>query len=453
MNMSLRLPKSILKDKNAHQSIAICFFAAFLFIALYFLRTIDDNSLTSWRLVFEHTSVWKIFVLVFVGVVLSYGFSNIALPGPRGLFLIAFASSMVFWSEPEVVIDSSRYFTQSKHLGEYGVQFFFQQWGREISPWTDLPLVPFLYGLIFRFLGESRLLIQILISTMFSMTVAITAMLGKELFEGEAGEDIGNSAGALMLAIPYLYTQVPLMLVDVPSMFFLTLSIFLFNRAMQKGGALLVILSALSIFLALLSKFSIWMMLSVLCIILFLHVWRDQREALKKGSMVLLICGVLAGAFFFSYFDVIKEQLDLLVTFQKPGLKWWGESFVSTFLFQVHPFVTFGALYSVFVAFRRKDPKYLVISWLALLMLVLQVKRARYFVPVFPMFALMAAYGLSDLSSERVRRVVVYCAVTISFTIAAFAYLPFLEKSSYSNLEKAGKFLNTLHHDKVRVLA
>ncbi len=442
-----------LKDNEVQYSIFVCIIALLLFVVLYHLRFIDDNSLTSWRLVFGQVSAFGVFALVFAGVVLSYGFSNIALPGPRVLFLIAFASSIVFWREPEVVIDSSRYFTQAKHLGEFGVQFFLQQWGREISPWTDLPLVPFLYGVIFRYLGESRLLIQILTSAMFSFTAVLTVMLGRDLFEGKAGENIGASAGALMLAIPYLYTQVPLMLVDVPGMFLLTLSVFLFNRTMQKGGALLVILSAISIFLALITKFSIWMMLSVLCIVFLLYLRKNPAKALKTGSMVLLFSAMLSGAFFFSYPDVIKEQLDLLVTFQRPGLKWWGESFVSTFLFQVHPFVTFGALYSVFVAFRRKDPKYLVISWLVLLMLFLQVKRARYFIPVFPMFALMAAYGLSDLSSERVRRLVVYCAVTVSFTLAAFAYLPFLEKTSYANLKNAGKFLNTLAHDNVRVLA
>ncbi|KKK52515.1 hypothetical protein LCGC14_3104150, partial [marine sediment metagenome] len=309
-----RLPEIWQKGDGVQYSVFVCIFALLLFGVLYHLRFIDNNSLTSWRLVFEHTSVWKIFVLAFTGVVLSFVFSNIALPGPRGLFLIAFASSIVFWREPEVVIDSSRYFTQAKHLGEYGVQFFMQHWGREISPWTDLPLVPFLYGLIFRFLGESRLLIQVFTSVMFSMTPAITAMLGRDLFEGKAGENIGSSAGALMLAIPYLYTQVPLMLVDVPSMFFLTLSIFLFNRAMQKGGTLLVILSALSIFLALLSKFSIWMMLSVLCIVFLLYLRKDPAKAAKSGLTVLFLSAILAGAFYFPYSGVIHEQLDLLVT-------------------------------------------------------------------------------------------------------------------------------------------
>ena len=61
--------------------------------------------------------------------------------------------------------------------------------------WTDMPLVPFLYGLIFKFFGESRLYIQIFTTFFFSMTVVLTYMIGKTLWD----EDTGLYGGMLLL--------------------------------------------------------------------------------------------------------------------------------------------------------------------------------------------------------------------------------------------------------------
>lgn len=438
--------------RDSLRAFAVCLLAFFMFTALYYLRDIDDNSLTSWRLVFEHSDSYMIFAFVLTGALLSWLLSKTELPGFRWLILVSFVSSAMLWSIPEVVVDSSRYFTQAKHLSEYGISFFLREWGREIITWTDLPLVPFIYGLIFKLFGESRILVQILLSAMFSGTVALTAMLGRDLFDKPGQETIGIAGGALLLAMPYLYTQVPLLLVDVPSMFFLMLAVYLFHRTMKHGGAHNTVIAGFAIFLMFLSKYSLWTMASVFCIIFVLHLKRSPRGTLIRSTLVLSISGLLIGAFLLAYKEVVAGQTELLMTYQRPGLKWWGESFISTFLFQIHPFVTLGAMYSVYLAFRQRDMKYLVISWLVILMLALQVQRIRYLVPVFPMIALMAAYGISDISSIRVRRSVVYSAVIVSFLIAALAYRPFLQQNSLANLRSAGNYLNSLKPNSVMVL-
>jgi hypothetical protein len=375
------------------------------------------------------------------------------MPGIITLFIISFAMSAVFWREPELVVDSSRYLTQAKHLGQYGILHFLVQWGKDIAPWTDLPAGSFLYGLVFRIFGESRVYIQILNSIMFSSTVALTAMLGNELFRDSVDDQIASAGAISLLAIPYLYIQVPLMMVDVTSMFFLTLSVYLFQKTMRTGGVLNIIVTSITVLFALLSKYSIWPMLSVLLIVLIVNLKKGDRKFLLSGGAVLLASGALAAVFMFYYMDVISEQIHLLVTYQKPGLEKWSESFVSTFFFQIHPFITLGALYSVIVAVKRKDAKYLIVSWIWIIMLVLMIKRARYLVPAFPMFALMASYGLMGIGNIRVRKAVVYCAAIVSFVIAAFAYLPALEKTSYTNLKNAGKYINSLPGDNIRVLS
>lgn len=353
-------------------------------------------------------------------------------------------------------MDASRYFTQAKHLEVYGIGYFFKEWGKNITVWTDLPVVPFIYGMIFKFFGESRLYIQIFTTFLFSLTVVLTYLIGKTVWD----EDVGLFGGMLLLGIPYLLIQTPLMLVDVPTMFFLTLSIFSFIQGMKKGGAWMIMLSSIAIFLTFFSKYSTWLMLSVLVVIFLVHLismphahnseLRTQNDV-YRGSIIILIATLLIGVVFLYKSDVFSEQIKLLTSYQRPGLRRWGESFISTFFFQIHPFITIAALYSIYVAFKKKDVKYAIISWIVILIFLFQINRIRYIIMVFPMLALMASYGLSGIKSIKLRKFIAYCVVISSLVVAIFTYLPFLQKISTVNLKDAGKYLDSLDAENIEV--
>jgi 4-amino-4-deoxy-L-arabinose transferase-like glycosyltransferase len=186
---------------------------------LYFNRHLDDNRLTSWNWVFDFVDLSRIGLMLGMALVLAWLLSSVSFyekSKPLVLFVAAYVMASSFWSAPEVIVDASRYFTQAKQLSVYGVGYFVEQWGREIFAWTDLPLVPFLYGLVFKFFGEQRIFIQALNTFFYSSTVVLTYQLGKTLWD----EDTGFRSGLLLLGFPYVYTQVPLMLTDVPTMFF-----------------------------------------------------------------------------------------------------------------------------------------------------------------------------------------------------------------------------------------
>ena len=100
--------------------------------------------------------------------------------------------------------------------------------------------MPFLYGLVFKFFGEQRIFIQVLNTLFYSLTVVLTYQLGKTLWD----EDTGFWGGLLLLGFPYLYTQVPLMLVDVPTMFFFMLAVVTCVNALKKGGTGRIVLAA-----------------------------------------------------------------------------------------------------------------------------------------------------------------------------------------------------------------
>ena len=363
---------------------------------------------------------------------------------PYFLFLSSFAIAAIFWREPEVIVDASRYFTQAKHLELYGVGFFLREWGRAIAVWTDLPVAPFFYGLIFKVFGESRLYIQIFTSLLFSLSVVLTCQIGKKLWDA----DTGFYAGLLLLGIPYLYSQVPLMLVDVPAMFFLLLAIFSFLSALEKGKAWRILLSASAIALAFYSKYSQWMMLSVLIVLAL--TYRPSLPELKTSVYlyrvfaILLASAFLIGAVFVYKYDVLSEQINFLLSYQKPGLRRWGESFLSTFFFQIHPLITMAAGYSVYAAFKRKDIRYLGVLWLVALVFFLQIRRIRYIIMVFPMLTLMASYGLQRIRQKEIIRFLSFSVVMFSFAVSVFAYLPFLQENSASNLMNAGRYLDSL---------
>ncbi|MEW6714310.1 MAG: glycosyltransferase family 39 protein [Nitrospirota bacterium] len=430
----------------------IALLALLAFLTQNVFRYVDDNSLTSWKWTFVGLDAARIFFLLLTGITVAYLFSRYSFLEKNPvifLFLVSFILGALFWQEPEVILDTSRYFTQAKHLETYGIGYFVDEWGTGIKVWTDLPLVPFLYGLIFKFFGESRLYIQIFTTSLFSLTAIFTYLIGEMLWDS----DTGFYGGILLLGIPFLFTQVPLMLVDVPTMFFLTFAVFSFIMALNRGG-IWVVISSFAIFLAVFAKYSTWLMLSVLIVALLVYLMKSETQRSKmlyRGVSIAMLSFLFAGIIIINKFDVISGQISLLNEYQKPGLRRWGESFISTFFFQTHPFVTIAALYSVYAAFKKRDIKYLIILWLVLLIFALQVKRARYTLIVFPMFTLMASYGLQMIKNMEVKRFIVFCAVFSSLIVAGFSYLPFLKNMSTVNLKNAGAFLNTINTDSTKV--
>jgi hypothetical protein len=427
-----------------------------MFQLLFVFRYLDDNRLTSWQWVFDGVYLPAVLVSLLVGITAAYGLSWSSLPDKHPvavLFIFSFLTGCLFWKEPEVIVDTSRYFTQAKHLELYGVRYFIGEWGRTLNAWTDLPLLPFLYGIIFKVFGESRVYIQILNTFLFSVTAVWAYFIGKTLWN----KDVGFNAGMLLSAIPYLLTQVPLMLTDVGTMCFLLFAVFAFTQALLKGG-FWVLIASVAVISAFFSKFSSWIMLSVLCVVFTVFILdrtlpsQTRRRLLKRGGSVAMITLIPLAVVVTYRYDVLSEQIRLLITYQKPALSGWRESFVSTYLFQTNAFITVAALFSLYAAVRKRDIRYSIVCWLPLLIIITAVGRIRYIVPVFPMLALMAAYGLDEVRSRELKRFMVFGAISVSLVIAISVYLPFLKKMGTSNLLEAGKYLDSLDTPSVEVI-
>lgn len=445
-----------------------------IFGTQYAARRLDDNRLTSWQWVFARADPSPVAALIFAGLIVSFICSRSSVPDRRPLLflsVLSFFAASLFWGEPEVIVDAARYFSQAKHLELSGVSFFFKEWGGAIPAWTDLPLFPFLYGLLFAAFGEARLWVQIFTTALFSLTVLCTYLVGRTLWD----EDVGLSGGLLLLGMPYLFTQVPLMLVDVGTMCCFMFAVLMAVRALRTGSASSLAIAPVALLLVVLSKYSAWLLLSVLAVLFPVELsagpspegkgapppdgppgearsrrsWR--RSVLARGVIIAAGAALLAVPVLLALGDVVPDQVGLLLSYQGPGLRRWGESFVSTFFFQVHPIITATALFSLSAAARKRDLRYAVILWPVLLLLVMRVERVRYLMTVFPLLALMAAYGLREIHDRPLRRFVALCAVASSLVVALGAYLPFLKTVSIANLKAAGEYLDTLDADAVEV--
>lgn len=433
-----------------HESIfLLSFFMLLCFPVLYICRFLDNNTLTSWRWVFAEVSVPMALGLLLAALAISYAVASridLVRYGRVSLFLLGIVAVVPLWGEPELLIDSGRYFLQAKYLASYGFASFVSEWGGAINAWTDLPLVPALYGLLFKCFGESRIVIQVFTTLLFVATVLLTSGIGRILWNRETG----FYAGLLLLGMPYLLTQVPLMLVDIPTMFFLTLTLYSFIRAMRDGGAWCV-LAVLVIILTIYAKYSTWPMLLVLPVTAVVIRADNRRELLARAGGIFLAAVVVAAAFAATRQQLFREQLEILLTYQRPALGLWQEGFFSTFFFQIHPLISLLAIWGCYRAYRIADRHFLIAAFFVALVVGLQMQRIRYILPLLPLLALMAARGLQSFKEGQVRRFVGVAIISSSLLIVFAGYLPFFKTTSMMNIMEAGRFLNTVPGDEVEV--
>jgi len=428
----------------------VLFLTLLIFPLQYISRSLDMSTLTSWRWVFADKGPTSVFLLLLPAALLALPLSSSDLPEKHpaiSLFLLAVLSCLPFINSPEYLLDSTRYFLQAKYLKMHGISAFFQEWGGEITAWTDLPLVPLIYGILFKLFGETKSVITFFNVLLFGLIPIITYLIGRLLWD----RTTGFLAGILIMASPYLLTQVPLMLVDIHVMFFLLLAVCSFLYALERGGFLFTLGAAIAINLALFCKYSTWPMLGVLGIIVLIRLDTQPRIIIKRSLAVALLAGLLLGIIFMWKGALILEQINILRTYQLSGLKNWQEGYVAVFFFQTHPYILLAALSGCWRAAIARDRNILIIVWFAVLVFFLELKRLRYLLPLLPFLSLTAAYGLQAITHAQVRRYIVYCGVISSLVIGISIYRPFLAVTSMSNLANGGKFLNTLQADAVEV--
>ncbi|WP_455208250.1 ArnT family glycosyltransferase [Kaarinaea lacus] len=409
----------------------------------FVLRDFDNNRLLSWQWAINQHDLLVILLVSVIGFALVYKSCFVHVPINREvlfLIVIALLLGMATWATPEFMVDTGRYFTHAKLISSRGIGYFLSEWGYGINAWTDMPLASVIYGTVFYVFGESRLGIQVVNTCLFSGSIFLTFLIGRELWDAKTG----IVAAWLLLAIPFLHVQASQMLVDVPAMFFAMLAILLSIMAVKRSGNGWVMLAAVFIVFALLTKYSVWIALTSIAVLPVALKGCNRVAVVRRLSLIALVAAVILGFVFYVHHPVILKQLKILLDYQLPALQRWQESYVSTFFYQVHPFVSVAALASLYFAVKKKEFVYLIPAGALCVMLVMGVYRARYLIIAFPLLALVAAFGVRQIKDIVLQHFIVRSAVVVSLAVTLIANLNFLQHTSAVNLKNAGHYLNTL---------
>ncbi len=398
---------------------------------LYFLfRNKDKTTLVNWAWLFQDIGHWNIYGAFLVASLLGVLWwrfvpSKIQYAG----LLCATGGLLIYLTGiPEVVPDASRYFIQAKYLALNGPVYFLKNWGKEISAWTDLPLGPFLYGMLFRIAGDYRFLVQGLNILILVLCCIWLYRLGAYLWNPTAG----ILSVLTFLSAPYLLVQTPLMLVDILTMSLFTFILYLYTTGPDSTKSTLG--TGLALALGLLSKYSLWLFLP-----LVVGLWVLLKE---KKNLTMVISSSLIGVFIvlgFLFKDhVIIEQLDLLFKFQGQGLGHWKEPVLRVLLFHFHPFFLVLSVTGLLMLIRGRHRFWPVVAVALILSVVLG--RGRYILPLVPLLSLAGGFALSRLYPGIARLVVALMIVTTAVLSGLYAR----EFSLYSatNLKTSAEWLN-----------
>lgn len=450
---------SLLERKGLSEALKITllgFALGALYVSLFLLRSYERNKFLSWSEVFNIANIYFVLLLLGIALYLGHILSTIELrySGRPEVFIfpLFLLVSVLFYGNPEVNPDAGRYFSEAKYLEVEGVEAFIREWGRKLYIYVDQPVVPFIYGVIFKIFGEKRLYLQVYNSVLFALSACLLYRIATRLW----GEKAGVSSAFLLLASPYLLVQVPLTLVDVSLMFFVVLLVYSLLRALGDEGKTWVGLSAVCIFLVVFSKLTAILFLIVLpATVLAMHVkgilvpgWKQRMVGIGALTAVFFTPALLALG------KTVAAQYETSMILRGRLSEWAGtESTFSLLLYQFSAPVTALATYSAYTAMRKRD-KLIVLPllWFLFPLLFLHDTRIRYMIPAFPALALLA--GIAVASIERRRgRFLLFALVSISLITAFFAYNPFLQVNSANDLRRAAEYAENVPVESIEVYA
>lgn len=423
--------------------------ACLLFVLQTAFAYLDDNSLLSRNWVTGSYNLVQLMALALtILALLDYSLKKLSSDRYRVslVFCFGFFLCALFWGAPQLVIDSARYIQYADIIDTRGFAYFVQNWGVQYPVWTDLPFVPALFGFVYLLFGESAVALQILLSILFVATMFFTYRIGAELWSRQ----LGLYAAAFLCAFPYLVAQTSQILVDVPSMFFFMAALWFMLKTVKTGSIPYLFSTLLVCLMSLFSKYTSWVLLMVLLFLPLILMQNQHKLFLRSWLVLVFSLSLLLVGMVNLYQPVFSYQTQLLGSFQVPGISWWSESNLSTFLFQIHPFVSICAVLAVLLGIYRKDLNILLLSSLFLLLLLTGVQRARYLLIFYPLLALLAAYGLDQVFSKINAQRILVSAMAFTMAISV-ANAQFLENISLKNLKQAGIFLDSQKGHRVDV--
>ena len=269
------------------------------------------------------------------------------------------------------------------------------------------PLMSLVLSAAYSVFGVSETVAR-LVSACFSLLCLITTFL----FAREAFDDSTGLASILLLsAMPIYWHMSRVAMLDVASVFFFTLTLYLHYLGVNRCKREFIVLSGFALGLGILTKYPNILCVPILLIALLFEFARGERADWRSLASLLL---AFESAFFmvipwFYKTTVLDQSWRRWVYEIRPGTqyKWlmaeyWVGSLTAPFLQMT---VSIGILALLAVAYslkRRSKADLFLLVWIALVLLwfVPIHKDLRYTMPYLPALAILSGRLLSDLSGK-----------------------------------------------------
>ncbi len=434
---------------------------ALLFIAISVLLVViygflikhsqtDETMLYSWWWVVRYVSLDAFFFMLIVLLAVSFFISKIDLHIKEiyflfAVFILAFLLSALTWGSAIPNPDVAEFFGVAKYIEVNGLWGYTTSFGAGELSMYRFHTFPFLVGLLFRYIGESVLLVNMFTSIMFSLIPVLTFLLAKRLFE----EKTAMISSIFVLSMPLLLVQSSMFLVDMPTVFFVLLALLSFHCFLSGRKVLHYPFAGLAILLALVSKRTavLFLLLSLFVMLLIVkkRSHKDLRYISMKSFVIFYLVFIVLISFLFFKLDFFSSQLGLDLS--QANIIGNPPHYVNSFsyFFQIQPVILILFLvFLMFFALRPTLSKLFLFVWVFFPFLFIQGTTVRYMLPAFPAIAIGAALMLSKL--KKPITVFVVSAIFLSSTLFfAMGYLPMLKGEFYdNNIRAAAKYTNGL---------
>jgi 4-amino-4-deoxy-L-arabinose transferase-like glycosyltransferase len=194
-----------------------------------------------------------------------------------------------------------------------------QGWAGIIISYTNIdwlryqhpPLMPVLYGLAYREVGENLFLLRLITVPFMAAATLTTYFLGRELYEKETG----LLAALFLLSFPLTVRMGSVLMMDIQLAFFFSLALLLLIYSLRKPLKFLAVLTGFVIGLGLLTKYIMVFIFGVLASFLVAHA-AFRKLWLQVGVAALLSLAILAGWLVYAQqHQILGDQFERILNF------------------------------------------------------------------------------------------------------------------------------------------
>jgi len=198
-----------------------------------------------------------VFVVIYILIIVCLPKITVVIPNGKLyiivaiLLFLAIGPQIVLLRIPETNPDFTRYYQYADNLKDNGLIYYLGGWGTEFYTHVDMPMGSFPFGIIFSLFGSERFYIQLFMCLTLFLTSFIIFLFGSQMLNCK----IGFISSIIFLSFPFILSQVPLLLVDIVSTFYITAFAYVLYKYLDKEHTYFYLITSIVVlFMAFFSK-------------------------------------------------------------------------------------------------------------------------------------------------------------------------------------------------------